>query len=81
MHTIKRRALVLTQEGAGHPFRRSLPSHVFTRPCDGEAPAEPVSRWKLSGADWRGFFFGLLPGVRGSEPVHRLSAPPVRRRP
>ena len=56
MYTIKRRALVLTEEGAGHPFRRSLPSHVFTRPCDGEAPAEPAPRWKLSGADWRGFF-------------------------
>lgn len=56
MQPIKRRALVLTDEGAGHPFRRSLPLHVFARPLDDDAAAQPESRWKLSGADWRGFF-------------------------
>jgi hypothetical protein len=35
---MKRRALVLTTESAGHPFRRSLPPHVFdTRELEAES--------------------------------------------
>ena len=56
MNTMKRRALVLTDEGAGHPFRRTLPAHVrsLAFPVSEEAPAP--SRWRLSAGDWRGFF-------------------------
>jgi hypothetical protein len=41
-----RRALVLTDETRGHPFRRSLPPHVRT----GDTPKRD---WRLSRADWR----------------------------
>lgn len=57
-----RRALVLSQEGAGHPFRRSLPPHVFTVftvPVCAETENtenEVAARyWRLNGGDWRGF--------------------------
>lgn len=54
-----RRALVLTTESAGHPFRRSLPAHVFAVPVGTEAEAEEneraARRWRMSGGDWRGF--------------------------
>ncbi|WP_395394353.1 hypothetical protein WBP07_03770 [Novosphingobium sp. BL-8A] len=56
---MKRRALVLTSEAAGHPFRRSLPPHVATArfPADVEAAdnAEARRAWRLNGSDWRGF--------------------------
>ncbi len=59
MMNMKRRALVLTSESAGHPFRRSLPPHVATTrfPADVEAAenAEARRTWHLSGSDWRGF--------------------------
>lgn len=46
-----RRALVLTDETARHPFLASLPPHVRT----GERPAPARSRWRMSAADVRGF--------------------------
>lgn len=47
----RRRALVLTSDGARHPFRASLPPHV-TRGFDDA----PVFRfWRLSKDDIRGF--------------------------
>ncbi len=58
MRSMTRRALVLTQESAGHWFRRSLPPHVFAMPVDdgaAEENAEAARRWRLSGGDWRGF--------------------------
>ena len=45
-----RRALVLTDESAGHPFRRSLPPHVKRDLLD--IPAE--SLWRLTADDVRG---------------------------
>ncbi|KQM19474.1 hypothetical protein ASE49_04395 [Novosphingobium sp. Leaf2] len=59
MPSMTRRALVLTQEAAGHWFRRSLPAHVFTAPLEGDPEvaenAEAAARWRMSGGDWRGF--------------------------
>lgn len=59
MMQMKRRALVLTSETAGHPFRRSLPPHTLAAPfpADIEAAenAEAGRTWRLSGSDWRGF--------------------------
>lgn len=63
---MKRRALVLTTESARHPFRQSLPPHVFdTGALDAKAEdagetteikAETVLTWA---PDWRDakFFF------------------------
>lgn len=58
-----RRTLVLTQESAGHWFRRSLPPHVFTDPlglgadarADEDENAQAARHWRLAGGDWRGF--------------------------
>ncbi|AWW74372.1 hypothetical protein CD351_08030 [Erythrobacter sp. KY5] len=47
----KRRSLVLTDEGAGHPFRRSLPPQVRAELI--EEPAE--SLWRFTADDMRGF--------------------------
>lgn len=47
-----RRALVLTDETARHPFLASLPPHIRA----GEPPVPARSRWRLTGADMRGFF-------------------------
>ncbi|MDE8652044.1 hypothetical protein [Novosphingobium album (ex Liu et al. 2023)] len=48
----KRRALVLVDEAARHPFRQSLPPHV----CRGfEARPGWRTRMALTGSDWRGF--------------------------
>lgn len=59
MQAMTRRALVLTHEAAGHPFRRSLPAHVFTEPVEMDPQAREdacaARRWRLSGSDWRGF--------------------------
>ena len=50
--TTKRRALVLTEESAGHPFLRSLPPHV--RKVDDERPVR--NKWlRSSESDWRTF--------------------------
>ena len=45
-----RRGLVLTDESAGHPFRRILPPHVKSELHD--IPAE--SLWRLTADDVRG---------------------------
>ena len=59
MKRMTRRSLVLTQEAAGHPFRRSLPPHVFNRTPSLDAQAEDnveaARRWRMNGGDWRGF--------------------------
>lgn len=46
-----RRALVLTDDSARHPFRASLPAHVREPLPDGPEPFAPL----LSYADLRGF--------------------------
>jgi len=51
MTTMKRRALVLTDESAGHPFLRSLPPHVRR----GEEAQPARAAWRLTGRDWRDF--------------------------
>ncbi len=59
MWSMSRRALVLTHERAGHPFRRSLPRHVFRgmRPPAVEAAENAEARiaWEMTGGDWRSF--------------------------
>lgn len=59
MQRMTRRALVLTNEAAGHPFRRSLPPHVFAEAADmdeqAREDAHAARRWRLNGSDWRGF--------------------------
>jgi len=59
MRSMTRRALVLTQESAGHWFRRSLPPRVFSDPLpvdvEDRENAEAARSWRLSGGDWRGF--------------------------
>ncbi|HUD30749.1 MAG TPA: hypothetical protein VMQ93_17925 [Novosphingobium sp.] len=54
-----RRALVLTQESAGHWFRRSLPPHVFNDPLPEDVEdaenREAARRWRLRGGNWQGF--------------------------
>ena len=50
LHRKGRRSLVLTDESAGHPFRRSLPPHVKKDLHD--IPAE--SLWRLTMDDVRG---------------------------
>lgn len=60
MRSMTRRSLVLTQESAGHWFRRSLPPHVFTDPLEDDPVerenAEAARHWRISGGDWKGFF-------------------------
>lgn len=54
-----RRALVLTSEAARHPFRRSLPPHVFIMPKPDAPRAAPKSDdqdWKLFGLSFAAFF-------------------------
>ena len=49
---MKRRALVLTDEIARHPFRASLPPHV----CRGTEPMPArKSEWRLEKSDMREF--------------------------
>lgn len=50
--SITRRALVLTDETAGHPFLRSLPAHVRK---GFHTPADNARKWRLSRRDWRDF--------------------------
>lgn len=57
-----RRALVLTDERARHPFRAKLPSHI--RSNEYQAPAEVL--WVLTRDDVRGFatvYFATLAAV------------------
>lgn len=52
-----RRALVLTDESARHPFRRMLPPHVRI-PIVDEAPPPPqqqTTSWRLTASDVRQF--------------------------
>ena len=54
---MKRRALVLTDETANHPFLRSLPPHVrriAPEESQAKAPAS-ATRWGLTLADIRQF--------------------------
>ena len=46
-----RRALVVTDESARHPFLQSLPPHVRR----GEAAVAPRKRWFITMRDWRDF--------------------------
>jgi len=47
-----RRALVLTDDSAGHPFLASLPPHIR----QGVAPVKARPTWKISRTDVRSFF-------------------------
>ena len=46
-----RRALVLTDETARHPFRASLPAHVRSQ----SASQPRTTDWRLTAGDVRGF--------------------------
>jgi hypothetical protein len=46
-----RRALVLTDESARHPFRAALPAHVRREPAN----ARRTTDWRLTASDIRGF--------------------------
>jgi hypothetical protein len=46
-----RRALVLTDESARHPFRATLPAHVRREPTR----ARRTTDWRLTASDMRGF--------------------------
>lgn len=46
-----RRALVLTDEAASHPFRASLPMHVRREPVRNTRTTD----WRLTATDVRGF--------------------------
>ena len=46
-----RRALVLTDEAARHPFRATLPAHVRNEP----ASLPRTTDWRLTTSDMRGF--------------------------
>ena len=48
----RRRALVLADESARHPFRRSLPPHVLK---GGAAFPARRNRWRITGRDSRDF--------------------------
>ena len=45
-----RRALVLTDESARHPFRAALPAHLRRT----EVPARKANSWRLTAGDIRG---------------------------
>lgn len=51
---MKRRALVLTDESARHPFLRSLPPHVRRIEAGAEAAPRPTG-WRTTAADLRQF--------------------------
>lgn len=50
----RRRALVLTSEGARHPFRRTLPAHLFKVAAD--SAARDDQDWKLFLLSFTAFF-------------------------
>ncbi|HEX7871905.1 MAG TPA: hypothetical protein VF475_03275 [Sphingobium sp.] len=53
-----RRTLVLTSEGARHPFRRSLPQHVTAVAMEEPKPAQSSDNdWKLFVLSFAAFFF------------------------
>lgn len=53
-----RRALVLTNEQARHPFRRSLPVHVFVMPQKDVAPPR-APRSDNEDQDWKLFMLSF----------------------
>ncbi len=58
MKAMSRRALVLTDDAAGHPFRRSLPLHVRAAVAEGDVQqgnSLAKLRWKMLGGDWQSF--------------------------
>jgi hypothetical protein len=58
MKRMSRRALVLTDDAAGHPFRRSLPPHVRATvvDCDMQPGISLAKlRWRALGSDWQNF--------------------------
>lgn len=58
MKATRRRALVLTDDAARHPFRQSLPLHVRTSPLGGELARENALaklRWNMLGGNWQSF--------------------------
>lgn len=55
---MSRRALVLTDDAAGHPFRRSLPPHVRATALDcdiQQSNSFAKLRWRALGSDWQSF--------------------------
>ncbi|MFT3966574.1 MAG: hypothetical protein QM690_11915 [Sphingobium sp.] len=53
-----KRPLVLTSEGARHPFRRMLPQHVTRLPVAELRPAKSSDNdWKLFLLSFTAFFF------------------------
>lgn len=53
---LPRRSLVLTSESACHPFRASLPAHVFAA-----VPPSPRA-WRMTRRDWRDVAGAYLAG-------------------
>jgi len=49
-HSLPRRALVLSHDGARHPFRQTLPPHVFVVVADPERPRSFAQTFR---EDWR----------------------------
>lgn len=52
----RRRALVLGDESARHPFLRSLPPHVRAAIGEDQGAALPFWRRAITAGDWRDFF-------------------------
>jgi hypothetical protein len=50
-----RRALVLTDETARHPFLQSLPPHVRRIDPEPDAPPQAPPAWRLTAVDLRQF--------------------------
>lgn len=53
---LMKRALVLSNEGARHPFRRRLPQHVFASIPEG---SRVQSRARSDDQDWRLFLLSF----------------------
>ena len=49
-----RRALVLTDEAARHPFRATLPPHVCKQLVDAGPANDNASIWRMTASDARG---------------------------
>lgn len=57
-----KRPLVLTTESARHPFRRSLPPHVFARgtaPAEGDRDAAQLRALSPDDSDWKLFMLSF----------------------
>ncbi|MBO9516868.1 MAG: hypothetical protein J7493_02250 [Porphyrobacter sp.] len=59
MRVMSRRASILAYGKAGHPFRCSLPRHVFrgvkAPSVEVAEDAQAKADWQMSGGDWRRF--------------------------